>query len=269
MNRSRYRFATISLLFCSLIIVLLGIISLVVLLIPENYPNIYYSFLSGIEAIAPNFEAQMNELSGDPELLKMTLFVMLVIMNVGNVIFAIPGIIAASLCLKDATADVESYQKRKGLHIFQIVSIGLALLANSFAIYEYTISASMYILRLPILALLIIAIGNVIRENVINSNVINNKNSQTQDNIEEEPKNNYEFEDRFSQERPKETEEYREKPEIKENKVSDEKIKERQEQLEKAYELLAKLEKSYKNGELSQEDYDRMKQTILNDFMNK
>ena len=264
MNRTRHRFATISLLFCCLIMILLGIISLVVLLIPENYPTIYYAVINDTEAIVPNFEAQMASASGDEELLKMTLFVTLIVMNILYIVLAIPGIVVAVLCLKDGLADVEVFQKRKGLHIFQIVSIGLALLANSVSVNEYTVSSSMYMLRLPILALLIIALGNTIRELVINSRVFNKPNNPSQEQIRQE--NDYNFEDRF--EKPRESEEYRDYPDIKEEKVDDEKVKQRQEQLEKAYELLAKLEKSYKNGEISKDDYDRMKKTILDDFMN-
>ena len=40
----------------------------------------------------------------------------------------------------------------------------------------------------------------------------------------------------------------------------------KQDNLEDLYNLIAKLEKSYKDGEISQEDYERMKQTIINNY---
>jgi len=52
--------------------------------------------------------------------------------------------------------------------------------------------------------------------------------------------------------------------------VKDEKeVKVDNEKLNQVYELLSKLEKSYKNGEVSEEDYNRMKQTILDNYLNK
>ena len=44
-----------------------------------------------------------------------------------------------------------------------------------------------------------------------------------------------------------------------------EKIK-RNQRLDELYSLLAKLEKSYKNNEISTEEYQRMKETILSNF---
>ena len=40
-----------------------------------------------------------------------------------------------------------------------------------------------------------------------------------------------------------------------------------QSKLDEFYTLLSKLEKSYKNGEVTQEDYERMKKTILENYM--
>lgn len=196
------------------------------------------------------------------ENIRTTMYIYLIISNVLAMVLSIPNIVFSLICMKDVSLDVEAFQKRNKLHIFLIISFAISYIANS---YEQASMISQGISFVSIGAVVLMFIGFIktiqeVRLNKYYYNMLQARKAQ-----EEKMQNErYSFDkSKFNQPEGNQIgEENLEKPEIKEE------VKVDQSKLDELYSLLAKLEKSYKNGEITEEDYQRMKKTILENYMN-
>ena len=157
---------------------------------------------------------------------------------------------------------IEDFNKKNKYHIFYIVTLGVTLLlmendAGSYAFDIFTFT------RIAAMVLLIIALANTLTYFVY----AKRRYKKEQATIKDEVSETYDFKDAeepFTFDEGKQIgEEVLDKPNIQQ----DEDYAKRQEKLEEMYALLAKLEKQYKNGEISLEDYQRMKETILENYL--
>ena len=174
------------------------------------------------------------------------LYVILVTISVISLVFGIVGVILASLCVKDGSINRQEFQKRNVKHVFFVISMGLLVVSGADITFVLALIAF-------ILALI---------------DMTNNKKQLKIHNVSAD-ENFYErageenFFDYKKNPIPQEVVEVKE--ETVEEKIEKE---EKKMKLEETFELLSKLEKSYKNGEIDEEAYKRMKNTIL-DNMNK
>ena len=183
------------------------------------------------------------------------------------VVLSIPCFVLSLLSFKDSSLDANEFQKRNKKHIFLLISFGLAYLANSYELGS-TVVPTLSIFSLAAGVLIIFGFFKVLQQIRFNKyylKVLQAKKAQE----EAKEQQRYTFEQtRFETNNQGNQigEENLAQPEIKEE------VKEQPSELEKVkldelYSLLSKLEKSYKNGEVNQEDYERMKKTLLENYM--
>lgn len=182
--------------------------------------------------------------------------VLLIVFSFVGGLLCIPGLVLSILCVKHHSLSIESFDRKRTLHIWTLIMIGIGFFSMSNGMgssVNYLIS----MLSGPSEILIIIAFFMMLYEVRLNKRQMRLSN-------------------RYSNEYPTKTF-------SKENvidvtpvvtKSPEELEKEKQEKEEKLqkyeelYSLLAKLEKSYKNNEITEEDYKRMKETILSNFNN-
>lgn len=192
----------------------------------------------------------------------VTLYVTFMFLNVVLLVACVLLFVNSIRVMNHYKLSIEDFNKKNKSHIFYIVTLGVTLLlmendAGSYAfdIFTFTSIAAM--------VLLIIALANTLTYVVY----AKRRYKKEQATIKDEASETYDFkeaEEPFTFDGGKQIgEEVLDKPNIQQ----DEEYAKRQEKLEEMYALLAKLEKQYKNGEISLEDYQRMKETILENYL--
>ena len=212
------------------------------------------TILSYISSLLPDFSA---------EKLRSILYVYFIVTNVFSILLSIPGIIFSSITFKDNDISVEDFQARNKFHIWLLVSIGLAYFSNSYemgsAIYSVLSTFSLAVIVLLVVAF--IKVLRAVRYNKYAFDLYLVRKAKE----EKEQANDYEFKpanNEFEYEHGRQIgEENLDKP------VSETRPSIDQSKLDEMYQLLAKLEKSYKANEITFEDYDRMKKTILENYL--
>ena len=183
--------------------------------------------------------------------------------SVLSVVMCIPAIIFAILCFKDNENSVEEFQARNKLHIWLLVSIGLAYLGNGYEMCSLVFE-ELGIISIGAVVVLIIAFIKIIKVMRLNSYAFKlSQIRKAQEEKQEQDRYSYD-QSRFepaSNEGNQIGEENLDKPVINEEPTVD------QSKLDEMYELLSKLEKSYKENNISKEDYERMKKTILDNYL--
>lgn len=182
--------------------------------------------------------------------------------SVLSVIMCTPAIIFAILCFRDNECSVEEFQARNKYHVWLLVSIGLAFLGNGYEMCSLVFEG-LGIISTGAVVVLVIAFIKVIQVMRLNSYAF--KLYLARKAQEEKA-----AQDRYSydQTRYESTsegnqigEENLEKPVVNQEPTVD------QSKLDEMYELLSKLEKSYKENKITSEDYERMKKTILDNYL--
>lgn len=169
------------------------------------------------------------------------------------------------LCRNDHKLNLFNYNRRRTLHIFYIICLGIGFLClDSNLISTFSPYASICsLLEVAVFVLYLIAFIFALKGEITNSKLANSIGGY----------NRYESKKYYSgysnreydnvnevYEAPK-VDEVEEKEELPSETVSKEK------DYTELYELLAKLEKQYKNGEIDLETYQRMKKTILESYI--
>ena len=175
--------------------------------------------------------------------------IVLIFISLIAALLCIPGIIFLSIAAKDSKCDVNTFQSRTKKHVLALVFLGVAFVESSNAMGSIVL-AELSVLSIAETVLCILSFVFILSEVRMNKRYFDNQVFVSSSNVEEaidvEDKKE---EDPFAQYRQEETQ-------TQEDKNS----------LEELYELLSKLEKQYKNNELSEEDYKRMKQTIIDNY---
>lgn len=186
---------------------------------------------------------QINE---EIALLTATYYSMNLICSVLAIIFAGIALAFSIVCIKDCNLDVNTFRQRKKFHITIGVMLIFVFITTSFFVSGIIYSSLSLITDLvhyaSLVNFILVFVGiksrpmyHYIPPEPANAESINNEN-----NVIDEVS-----------------------PVSSESKTQDE---ETIKKLQEGYELLAKLEKSYRNNEISYEDYERMKNTILENF---
>ena len=173
-----------------------------------------------------------------------TLTYILVLVMYGLLIFTgIIGLLLSIFSVKDGSLNRQEFQKRNVKHVFFLIFMGLL---------AFSIAGDIPV----ILSLVAFVLGLI--------DVINNKKVLKIHNVTSET-NFYENagEENFYNYKKNPVPEEK-KEDVIEIVETEEEKKARQIKLEEAFELLSKLEKSYKTGEIDEDNYKRMKETIMN-----
>ncbi len=190
---------------------------------------------------------------------KLYYYLYIVISNILGMLIALTGFILSLVCIKDCKLSFSDFQKRKTLHIFYIVFIGLNLvfkgINNFLEIYSPSSYLSSSLLGPVFLLALIFAIIAVVT-NKTSARIQNNYLTYGNDPFakDENGESIYANEKKI------------------EEKLHDEYVIEKQqseENLKNAFEQLAQIEKSYKNGEIQEEEYKNKKQELFRQLNEK
>lgn len=189
------------------------------------------------------------------------LYIGIFMMNLIYLGFDIVLLIFALLCRNDHKLNLIRFNRKNVLHIFYIVFLGLGFLVfDSSLISVFSPFAGLAgLLETAIFVLYIVAFVNAIKGVYTNSNYMSSINGYSSSSSKKyyEGYTNHEYDNVNT---------------VYEESKNDEVIdveEERQESnvdYEELYTLLAKLERQYKNGEIDEENYNRMKQTLLDNF---
>lgn len=173
-------------------------------------------------------------------------YMILVIMFSILIVVSIVALLLSIFSIKDGSLNRQEFQKKNVKHIFFVVFMGLL----------FTSIAGDIACILALIAFILALVD------IVNNNKVLKLHNVTQDENFYENAGEENFFDYKKNPIPEER-----KEEVKE--VTQEDIKAQEEKkmkLEETFKLLSKLEKSYKSGEIDEESYKRMKETIMNNL---
>ena len=264
MKKRRLNLPLILTLIGSGLSLIFGLVGLIYLAQYKNFFGFYEMFLG--QEVAQGQTIEDLILSIVPTMttanLRTMMYSYFIVSGVLSILMCVPAIIFAILCFKDNECSVEEFQARNKYHVWLLVSIGLAYMGNSYEMGSLAFDA-LSIFSIGAVVVLVIAFIKVIQVMRLNSYAF--KLSLARKAQEEK-----EAQDRYSydQTRYESTsegnqigEENLEKPVVNQEPTVD------QSKLDEMYELLSKLEKSYKENKITSEDYERMKKTILDNYL--
>jgi hypothetical protein len=192
-------------------------------------------------------------------------YLSILLINILTTIMVLAILTFTLLCRNDHKLNLINYNRRRTLHVFYIVCLGIGFLClDSNLISTFSPYASICgLLEVAVFVLYLIAFIFALKGEITNSRLANSIGGY----------NRYESKKYYSgysnreydnvnevYEAPK-VDEVEEKEELPSETVSKEK------DYTELYELLAKLEKQYKNGEIDSETYQRMKKTLLESYI--
>lgn len=236
----------------------------------SNYTNYFEfceAFMAQVLSNGMTVEDVIKEMAPviTESMVRVAMYYYFLISGMLSMLLCIPCIVLSILSFRSSTLSAEDFQKRNKLHVFLLISFGLSYLANSYEMGSTALSA---ISIFAIIALVLVIIGFFKALSVVRFNKYLLKVQTTRKAYEEKLRQEQEMkaaeEAKFANAEANQIgEENLEKPETHEETATQvDQVK-----LDELYSLLSKLEKSYKNGEVTQEDYERMKKTILENYM--
>lgn len=230
-------------------------LGLIFLSVYEIYANALNIFLNtSVSSDGTTLLQMLNELGILVEDFALGFYIFTIIMNIFTVLLAIPCVVLTIISFNNINLSPVEFQKKSKLHIWRLISVGLAIESISMEMLSY-IESSLSTISTLVNAALIVSLVFGIISLVENNKVVKKINSKvTQAEIH--PTYNEVINNEIIDVKEDKVEEVKEEPKIIE-----------QAKLDEMYDLLSKLEKSYKSGEMTYEDYERMKKTILDNYL--
>ena len=258
--RKKYKVSCILGLIGSSIALLLSLISLIYFAIYENFVLFLDMFLNMTSSSGTTVIEAITSLNIPMDTMAIFVYSLMVTFNVIALVFAIPGFIFSIVGFKNVNISAKDFQAKKKFNIWRIIGIGLVIESLAFESTEYieeTFSAISSLANVVCVIALIMGIVALV------------ENGRAVRNIERAEKNAVIMEvyNEVEIEKTKENEEILNEVLNEIEEESSEQVVVNQAKLDEMYDLLSKLEKSYKTGEVSFEDYERMKKTILDNYM--
>lgn len=263
MNK-KFKLSTIFSLVSSCVLLIIGIVGLCYFAPKRQFIQFMDQYLKEPLFSDMTLEEILAEIV-DIDYLMPILYIVFLIYSIFNIITATLGLIFTFLCLKDYDLSYEDFQKRKKIHIAYIVFVGVNFFSSDIAVGS-SVSSGLSLLNSAISLFFIISFIFGIMGLKFNSKKLaetsnshpemNNPIHQPIEEVYFDKPNREETKDTYEDNSPLAKEE-NQKPST--PPVNNEKLME-------AYELLAKLEKSHLNNEITDEDYERMKKTIMDNF---
>ena len=166
-------------------------------------------------------------------------------------LICIPGIIFLAKIAKDSRKDVNEFQAKNKGHILALVFLGVAFLESGSTMGSTVFDALSFV-SIAYEVLCVMSFVFILLEIRQNKRAFDNfAYAAAEQPTFNNPDEVIDVEVTSSEDNQEE--------------VTEESNK----NLDELYDLLSKLEKSYKNNELSEEDYQRMKETIINNYYKK
>jgi len=263
-TRKRFNLAIVFGIIASSLLLLSSIVSLAMTVSVDAFVNIFNTLLN--DEVFGVFINSMITPETPISVVTTIFYIIILIFNILSFIMAVPSLVFAILNIKEKDLSVEDFQKNNKKHIGLLITLGIGYLGNSYSVISL-LNDSLSILSSASNVLFIVAFVFALLE-IINNKKALNKNDKVVDVVDNVDVNNNYENVKVNENGNVILEKNNSNVEVKE--VKDEKeVKVDNEKLNQVYELLSKLEKSYKNGEVSEEDYNRMKQTILDNYLNK
>ncbi len=279
----KFKLSIIFSLISGFILLVLGIVGVVYFASQERFILFFDEYLN--QPTSADGTTLNDLLSGlvDMDYFMPMMYIMFMGYSIFNIISAIVCLVLSFICLNDHHLSCKAFQSRKALHIVYIVFVGISWfsiecsvgsLISSLLVLLSTVASVLYII-----AFIFGIIGvryNTKRLAELYSDEDPFKNmsakefnegteklmkslfSEDQNELQEDDFNQEELSDERKQELQEEK--FNETEKVEEKPVVDNK------KLNETYELLAKLEKSHRNQEISDEDYVRMKKTIMDNL---
>lgn len=256
--KKRFKLATVFTIIASAFCIFNGFIGAIGLFFDEVYNSIWQYLMSMVNVTVPSDPIDQTEFFEMLDLFKTYMRVALIGANALAGLSAIPSLVFAIICSRHNEYSVEAFQRKNGLHIAFLVFIGISMNFSAggstasfvFDLFSLLDTVAAVFLTISFIFALIEIIQNY-RSVKLAEKYCNVSNQEVQPT----------FENKVEQQKPLEAEIT---PVVVESEKEVKVVK--QDNLEELYNLIAKLEKSYKDGEISQEDYERMKNTIINNY---
>lgn len=255
--KKRFKLATVFTIIASAFCIFNGFIGAIGLFFDEVYNSIWQYFISMANLTVPSNPMGQREFIEMLDLIKTYMRVILIVLNLVVGLSAIPSLVFAIICSNHNEYSVEAFQRKNGLHIAFLVFIGISM--NYSAGGSTASFVSDLFSLLDTVAAVFLTISFIFALIEIIQNYRSVKLAEKYCNVSSQEVKPT-FENKVEQQKPLEAEITPVVESEKEVKVV------KQDNLEELYNLIAKLEKSYKDGEISQEDYERMKNTIINNY---
>ena len=253
-NKSFKNSITLSLIAVSMNLMVL-LISFCYFLPHETFAVFYNDFTS----IILDGELTVGDYFAENGVTAEIFYISVLIIHILSLLFYGAILVLAILCRNDYKLNAFLFNKRKVLHVFYIILIGLGFLTYGNSLISlYTVyGAFTSLFELASFVLYIIAFIFALKgvnhyKNLVYS--INGYNSNV-------TKKYYQGYDKTEYDNVNKVYE-----EVKEDEVKDKDEVIDKVDYEELYLLLAKLEKQFKNGEVDEESYKRMKETLLNNY---
>lgn len=263
-SKKRYNTAVLLTYIASALTLLLAIISLIMIIPLNSYSEIFMS-LKNNEVYGELIDLFISQ-GIDETYLSATLYIILIIFTVLSLLLAIPSLVFAVLNKNEKNLSLEDFQKNSKKHIWFLISIGLGYYSNSSNIVSSLIQ-EMSLLNTAATILYVIAFIFALITIINNRKALKNKEQEVNNNSNSDfYYNNYydiNNEDNISSNNNDNVSSNNDNNLNQNN----QKVKVDPKELDRVYELLSKLEKEYKNGEIQEEDYKRMKETILKNYL--
>lgn len=232
----RFKIAIIFTIIASFFAMFLSFFGALAMLVDEGFD--LFLFSSGLlDVNVPN------------EALIMLRITLIIISFLSNIIF-IPTLVIAFICLRHNKLSNEAFKKKMALHIVLTVLCQLSISVSNLALETFfpneAVSSVLDLIRMVSVCFYFASIILILTSIIPNAVVVNRKKKMVinESNV---VVNNNELESNV----------------VVDNNELESNNNDNKEDLEEIYTLLAKLEKEYKNNEINEEDYQRMKQTLL------
>jgi len=265
-EKGKYKVACIMGIIISSICILLCTVTIIFNSDLDSFKEMYTYYMDSLMETSPEYANMIYSYGIDLNELGRVAYVIYILIQCASMICFILCLVFALVTFKDYELDAKSFQKRNALHIWYLVSLGLCWFNSDAA------DASFIAAWLDISVIISIAcwVAFFIALSDIRTNKRVARYLDTHGDIHDRP---YYTQGDYKQPQQEEVkkEDYNIEPQGQEISVEEKpspSVKQPEGSNEDMYELLAKLEKRYKNGEISEEDYRRMKKTILDNYLN-
>ena len=255
--RKKYKVSLILGLVSSSVAMLLSLISLIYFAIYQNFVLFLDAILNTTSSDGRTILEMLTTLGIQVSEIGVIIYVMMTTFNIMSLLLAVPGFVFSLLGFRKLNLSPKEFQAKHKFNIWRLIGIGLTIesitLQSTALLHDLLSTLSTLVQAASIVALIFGIVTLVENRKMVKQEeqrvydaaytpVYNEVKNKEDSDVLQEVLNEIDAEENVQ-------------PEAEPSK------------LDEMYDLLAKLEKSYKNGEVSYEDYERMKKTILDNYL--
>ena len=251
--RKKYKVSLILGIVSSSVALFLSLISLIYFAVYQNFVLFLDVILNTASSSGTTIYEMLYELGIQISEIGVIIYAMMITFNIMSLLLAVPGFVLSLLGFRKINLSPEEFQRKNKFNVWRLIGVGLTIeslaLQSTALIHELlstisTLANAACIVSLIFGIVALVENGKMLKQaeqesyNATYSPVYNNEDNEIINEVLNEIENEESHDQQVDQSK-----------------------------LDEMYDLLAKLEKSYKNGEVSFDDYQRMKKTILDNYM--